>query len=300
MNNDDLICLDAEFANGVEMLELSIINGDEMEVYSSRLKPATLKNWSDSFVHGITPEMVKDAPKFSECRKDIQKIIDHSKYIVGFAVEENDLSKLQREGIIGIEKKRILEVRDWFWICYGLPNGMDYSQNVGLQSCCESLEIENDSDKAHSSLYDTQVTLKVFKRLFSHFRDKYVTNEDSFEKIVNEFKAIFAREKEEYDRKRLKGFCTIIKKGEGYAMKFTKTPPNPENEIVASIEVENKKKAMIYFSQLFTNEIRDGNFLFQRLSAKKLAKFKEYNDVFNAEDVALDNKLFKLAAKFRK
>lgn len=51
----DWICLDAEFAEGVEMLELAIMSGDGRMIYTQRFRPATLRRWR-SYPHGITPE----------------------------------------------------------------------------------------------------------------------------------------------------------------------------------------------------------------------------------------------------
>ena len=94
----DWICLDAEFAEGVEMLELAIMSGDGRMIYTQRFRPATLRRWR-SYPHGITPEMVENEPLFAECRQEIQSIIDAASHVIGFAVAENDLRKLRQEGI---------------------------------------------------------------------------------------------------------------------------------------------------------------------------------------------------------
>lgn len=57
-SNFGCVCLDAEFVEGNELIELSIFALDRTQIYSQRFKPARYKNW-DSSIHHITPEMVE-------------------------------------------------------------------------------------------------------------------------------------------------------------------------------------------------------------------------------------------------
>ena len=60
-------------------------------------------------------------------------------------------------------------------------------------------------------------------------------------------------EKDRYDRANGAGYCCIIRHGDGlYQMKFTKEPPAYHPDIIASVAVANRKKAMVRFSQMLT------------------------------------------------
>lgn len=295
----DWICLDAEFAEGVEMLELAIMSGDGRLIYRQRFRPATLKRWR-SYPHGITPEMVASEPLFAECRQEIQSVIDAASHVIGFAVEENDLNKLRHEGIHIPETLRIVEIRDWFWITHGRENGLDYRQNVGLGTCCRELGIEIDEEKEHSADYDTECTLRAFTSLIGRYAAKRNLDKAGIEEIERQFAEEFAVEKDRYDRANGAGYCSIIRQPDGrYQMKFSKEPLDTGADIVASVAVANRKKAMVRFSQMLAGKILYGNFRFDRLSRRKLDEFNAYTDSYEADDEQFNSKLLRLAGKFR-
>ena len=260
----DWICLDAEFAEGVGMLELAIMSGDGRLIYRQRFRPATLKRWR-SYPHGITPDMVASEPLFAECRQEIQSVIDAASHVIGFAVEENDLNKLRHEGIHIPETLRIVE----------LQNG--FRQNVGLSTCCRELGIEIDEGKEHSADYDTECTLMAFTSLIGRYAGKRNLDKAGIEEIERQFAEEFAVEQEE----------------------VSKEPLSAGPEIVASVAVANRKKAMVRFSQMLTGKILYGNFRFDRLSRRKLDEFNAYTDSYEADDEQFNSKLLRLAGKFR-
>ncbi len=281
------------------MLELAIMSGDGRMIYTQRFRPATLRRWR-SYHHGITPEMVENEPLFAECRQEIQSIIDAASHVIGFAVAENDLRKLRQEGIHTDESLGIVEIRDWFWLTHGLENGLDYRQNVGLNTCCRELGIDIDESKEHSAAYDTECTLRAFTGLWQRYADKRGMANASIEEIERRFAEEYAVEKDRYDRANGAGYCCIIRHGDGlYQMKFTKEPPAYHPDIIASVAVANRKKAMVRFSQMLTGKILYGNFRFERLSKRRLEEFRAYTDSYEADDEQFNSKLLRLAGKFR-
>lgn len=281
------------------MLELAIMSGDGQMLYRQRFRPATLRRWR-SYPHGITPEMVENEPLFAECRQEIQSIIDAASHVIGFAVAENDLRKLRQEGIRTDESLAIVEIRDWFWLTYGLENGLDYRQNVGLNTCCRELGIDIDESQEHSAAYDTECTLRAFTGLLELYAGKRGMTHAAIEEIEHRFDEEFAVEKDRYDRANGAGHCCIIRHGDGlYQMKFTKEPPASNPDIIASVAVANRKKAMVRFSQMLTGKILYGNFRFERLSKRRLEEFKAYTDSYEADDEQFNSKLLRLAGKFR-
>ncbi|MDE6452912.1 MAG: hypothetical protein K2L27_01770 [Muribaculaceae bacterium] len=269
------LSFDAEFARGMEMLELSAVSLDGRLVYSRRFKPRRYRTW-DSDIHHITPAMVATAPSFSSCRRQIQAIVDRCSYIVGFAVRENDIAKMKRQHIHTLDSKHVLELRDWFWICHGRERGLDYVQGISLKLCCEQLGIATDDERAHTSAYDAAVTLKCFKILFERFVDSYGAQQGfaTFADVVAHFKTVFARCKRAYDAERAAGFCTIMRAGDEYMVKATRERPELSEQTVECIAVGDRKKALKKLSEKFTGTQRSRSFFFRRLSDKQLAYFR--------------------------
>lgn len=311
-----VICLDAEFAQGyssagqtLAMLELSISDANGDLIYSSRFRPERFRRWRLN-PHNISPADVAGAPRFRKCLPEIQRIIDNADYITGFALE-NDFRRLNDEGIVIPDDKRIIELRDWFWILYGKDHGMDYAEGIGNEKVAETLGIEVEEALVHASAYDIHLSLESLNALlhYAHPADAgddetksgsgrkkcdAVDMKSFYEDTMKRFKA----EKEEYDRERAAGFCYIVKKGEGYIMKCVVEEPKGRDDIVACTRVADRKKALIDLSQMFTGHAVQGNVMIRNLSEAKLKRFKSYSNTYDAEAGPLQAKLLRLAQAF--
>lgn len=270
------ICFDAEFARGMEMLELSIVDMRGHTMYQQRFKPRRYRTW-DSDIHHITPAMVATAPSFAACRRRIQAIIDNCSYIVGFAVRENDISKMKRQYVQGLDSKQVLELRDWFWVCHGRHHGLDYLQGISLKLCCEQLGMEHDDGKAHSAAYDAAVTLECFKLLFDRFISIYGNGRKylSFADVVTHFRSIFKKYKYEYDLERAAGYCAIVRAGDEFLLKATREKPDACEQTIACIAMYDRKKALMRLSEKFTGTTRCRSFFFRKLNDTRLAYFRK-------------------------
>lgn len=294
----ECLCLDAEFANGIEIIELSVYDFSGNEIYSRRFKPATLTRW-DTSIHGISPEDVCTAPRFGGSLGEIQPLFDRCRYILGFAVAENDIPKLSREGVKGLRGKSVLELRDWFWFVFGREHGLDYSYHISLEKCCLELGLELDPEMEHSASYDTANTLKCFHILYDMFAgSEGFAPGAPFADVKARFDELFAVAKDEYDRRNSAGFCSIIRRGDGYVFKVSRTRPTERNDIVATIEVASRKAAAIHFSRLFTGSLQSESFTFPRLTARKLAEFETYTNTYDKEEQDLSSALLKLTRKW--
>lgn len=289
------ISLDAEFADGKRMLELSICDNLGHPVYNQRFKPEGLKEWGP-VPHNIRPIDVKNKPRFNICSHEIQRIIDKADFILGFALE-NDIRMLKKEGIMIPEDKKIIELRDWFWILYGKDNGLDYSDRISNESIADTLLVETDPNRLHSSLYDAQITLQSFSRVLKNLQNINIKT-TSLDEAYKLFIPVFNKSKDEYDREHTGGYCFIQDLGSRYKVRFNVLPPENDESIIACIEVANRKKAMLDISRMLLGKNFGGNFFVDRISPNKLARFKSYRNVFYSEDSALDTRLLKLTNLF--
>ncbi|MCM1028972.1 MAG: exonuclease domain-containing protein [Pseudoflavonifractor sp.] len=301
------LCLDAEFASSrdiLEMLELSVADSEATLIYNHRFRPARIKRWTP-VPHNITPAMVASEPTFATCRPSIQRILDGADYLMGFALE-NDLRRLEAQGTQRLDTKKVIEIRDWFWHIYGRDHGLDYAKDIGLSRCCAELGIEIDPNKAHGAAYDTLQTLGCFHILLDLFRQSHQANEfATFDDLYNRFIEEFSKAKEAYDLEAAKGFCSIFRnesQGASHPFRFaaTREAPAPERaDLVASIPVMNRKKAILDLSKMLTGEVLSyQRFNFDRLTTNTINRFKAYTNEADIEEVNMARNLMKLAAAF--
>lgn len=272
------VCCDAEFARGQEMLELSIADLRGHLVYQQRFKPRRYRTW-DSDIHHITPEMVATAPSFSSCRRRIQAVFDRCTYILGFAVRENDITKLKRQFVQGLDSKHVIELRDWFWVCHGREHGLDYVQGISLKAVCDHLGICQDEKRAHSAAYDTEVTLRCFKLLFDRFVTRYAAERkySNFHEVMQHFTSVFKKHKHEYDAERASGFCAIVRTTEKdqYLLKATRERPEIDENTIEVISVADRKQALMHLSRSFTGTARARSFFFKKLTDERVRAFRK-------------------------
>lgn len=290
-----LLSIDAEFADGRFMLELSICDARGETVYSRRFKPSKIKTWQ-AYPHNITPQMVHDAPAFADCIAEISDIISRAAYITGFALE-NDIRKLEAEGLRIPRHVRIIELREWFWTLYGQSHGLDLTQGIGNQRVAEELGIEVDDSSLHSSAYDAQVSVRSLARLVASHTG-CLPEAHSMAELVDAVTEKFAADKDAYDRRMSAGYCFITSDGDRYRLKSSRNRPD-DNDIIAMIHVEDRKEAMVYFSNLFLGRIIEGNLSLPKLTDRKLAMFRKYTNSYTPEGKQIASKLMQLARKYR-
>ncbi len=293
---EECISIDGEFAyNGskCEILEIGIVNFREGEVLNQRYCPKFLKTW-DTNIHHIHPEDVKDKPHIQDRLIELQAIFDRSKYIVGFAVAENDVARLTQSRVKGLEEKQILELRDWFWIGYGLDHDLDYSAHINLHFCCESLQVEVDDSKTHGAYYDALISLLCFKKLLRDFIESSDKEFSSFKEVVEEFNQIFAEKKLAYDKAENKGYCAIYRNNNGYLLKVVKEEPGDSAYMIAKISVGSRKEALLHFSEMFKTVPTKNSIRFAKLTPQKLAQFKSYTNEYKPEEAQMLSKVLQL------
>jgi DNA polymerase-3 subunit epsilon len=300
----ECICLDAEFAQGdgrIEMLELSVVDFDGRTIYDQRFKPAKIDAW-DTHIHHIEPADVADCPLFADERPKIQALVDAARYVCGFAVEENDIYQLKRHGITGFDAKQVLEVRDWFWVAVGERMGLDREDRINLAKVCAELGVTVDEEQAHGALYDTQITLECFRLTLQRLvEEEFADREPTMTEVVARFTERLDTLLAQYAKERSQCWCAIFKRGEGrYMFRTMSQEPDKENPaLVASIFVESRDAAVLYFSKMLTGRIKGRTFFFDKLTNKQLIKFTTYTNTFDADAYAFQAKLVKLSTKFR-
>lgn len=286
-----MICLDAEFAAGSHMLELYIsdCNGDTL--YNHRFKPVGISRWRTD-IHGISPEMVKRAPRFKKCRPRIQRIIDDAEYIMGFAIE-NDIRRLTAEGIVIPEDKKIIELRDWFWLYYGREAGLDLFNGISNKAVAQYLEVPLIEDRLHTSCYDTVVTMASFNRLLFHAAPEEGSMDELYERFTREYEV----GRLEYERRLRAGFCVLTREEDKFRLRAVQVMPDDPGDVIATIKVESRKEALFDLGKMLAGRPMDGSFTFEKLSRQKLEKFKRYHNVYTPYAHRMARQLARLTKK---
>lgn len=166
----DIIVLDTE-TTGIdtqtdELLQVSIIDSDGNTLYNSCLHPLCKQQWqSAERVHGISPDMVANAPTILNEVAKMYKIITSAKIIVGYNIDF-DLGFLSSVGINVPDNIKIVDVMKDFAQIYGEWNDYygDYKWQK-LTTCADYCNYDWNNDTAHDSLSDCHATLYCYNHL---------------------------------------------------------------------------------------------------------------------------------------
>ncbi|MDE6336304.1 MAG: hypothetical protein K2J63_03360 [Muribaculaceae bacterium] len=279
----EIICLDAEFTETEELLELSIFNLEGNEIYHRFYKPENIDDWRTD-IHHITPEMVADELPFSKRKDEVQRLLDTSFALTGFAVG-NDMRVLSRSGIAGLETKRVLDVKDMYWYLRGIQEQMNPFSVPSLLVCANALGLEFSEDEAHSASADTEATLRCFNLLFNEFKSaegKNMADED----VVDMFAAKIERAKANYVEETAKGYVKIYKQGDTYKIKYGHTPDSEPKGLIAEIEVADRYKAEYEIKKLLKKKELPDRWGIYKLTPKLLEQVKNYKNTYDAEESA--------------
>ncbi|MBD5186223.1 MAG: hypothetical protein HDS92_06415 [Bacteroidales bacterium] len=270
LKRGECIGLDAEFTGSNEMLELAVLDLSLEPLFESLFTPARSRRWS-KVPHGITPAMVKGKPKFAWRVPRVQRIIDRCRYMVGFALE-NDIAHLRAERVARLETKRVLDLRDWFWLIYGRHHGFDYREGVGLTVICDELQVTADTNGPHRAGYDTECTLRCFLMLMERFVERQDLQEAEFDEVVARFDSEFDTAMAEYRRAAAAGFLSLVVNDEGTVMiKANKERPA---ECIESVAVADRHEALTALGRRLTGRHRTGRIILPAVTPEVITELR--------------------------
>lgn len=177
-NFKNILILDTETtgldATEDEILQLSAIDGNGTPLLDSYIKPQHHKSWDEAMKKNhITPDMVKDAPAFSEFRGKIQKLIDGADLIISYN-GKFDMDFLQMNGIkVNPEIPHLDVMKVFKSIDREKPADGSKLRNR-LEDAAKHFGI---SFNAHDSLEDTKATLKVAKKVYGENLERLTAEE---------------------------------------------------------------------------------------------------------------------------
>lgn len=277
----NIICLDAEFADNEELLELSAFNPEGKEVYHSYYRPAQIDRWRTD-IHHITPEMVAKERTFAECRQEVQRLLDGAFAITGFAVG-NDMRVLTRSGVKGLDEKRVIDVKDMYWYMRGRSEEMSPYAVPSLLVCANSLGLEFSEDEAHSASADTEATIRCFNLLMQEFQTaEGIEGEDA----VDSFRDRIAGAIADFVEKMAAGYIKVFKAGDVHKVKYGRLPEEDRKNLLLEVAVADRYKAEYDLRKLLKKkEVPDKHSVY-KLTPTLIGQISVYKNTYDAEESA--------------
>lgn len=306
MKPENSVVLDAEFTgNSQELLELAVMDLNGRTIFHSYFKPERVRTWRLD-PHNITPAMVAEAPTFSECRDQLQKLFADSDAIVGFAVD-NDIEHLRAEGIEFDPAKLVIETRELYHLYAGRSGDKPLSPFAipGLSICAGEFDIrfaESDAPgdavlpAEHSAEGDTLVTLRLYHALVDRLRTVVPDLAGATDRQVWEYAhAAFEQARIEHFRNSAHGFLLLFSPASGeHCIRVLSAPPKTQFAgTVACIEVADRYRAVYDFNDRFPRKSPTAPPLTYRLKPKHIEMFKSYTNEYDPDSAEIYRRLMK-------
>lgn len=173
MKRERVLFFDLELTgvyNHDEILSISITDGTGRIVMDTLVKPAHKKKWKQTEkIHGITPEMVADAPMLDELIPRIKEIFEGADVIVAYGVS-TDYSHIKYIYDTEAEREALRKKTRCASMEFVRFQSEHYPDLVhaSLSDAMALLEIAWDG-VAHTSIADTIGCAKVWEKLFPNY-----------------------------------------------------------------------------------------------------------------------------------
>ncbi len=153
-----------------EILSVTIVDATGKLIMDTLVRPKKKKKWKNTEkIHGITPDMVVDAPTMDELGPKIRAIFDEAENIIAYGVS-TDYSHIKYIYDTAEEREALHEkIRCCAheYVRYITEHRPDLS-HASLTDAMACFEIEWDGI-AHTSAADTVACMKVWEVLFPHY-----------------------------------------------------------------------------------------------------------------------------------
>ena len=143
-----------------EILQISLIDGNSDVLLDSYVKPIHNDSWSSAQkIHGISPEMVKDSPVFSDIKEQVKNIIRNADLLIGYNLSF-DLGFIRAQNISTRRETKKFDVMKEYAPVHGV--WLDWKNDYKWAKLEECAKHYGYQFQAHNSLEDAKVTLKCY------------------------------------------------------------------------------------------------------------------------------------------
>ena len=159
-----------------EIISITITDAEGSLIMDTLVKPAHTKKWKRTEkIHGITPDMVADAPLLETLKPELRRIFDNADNVIAYGVA-TDYSHIkyiydtEEEREAFHQKTRCCANEFVRYIHEHRPDVV----HASLTDAMECMQIEWDGT-AHTSIADTIGCRKVWAKLFPHYYESEPT-----------------------------------------------------------------------------------------------------------------------------
>ena len=152
-----------------EILSITIMNADGEMVMDTLVRPVKKKKWKNTEkIHGITPDMVTDAPTMEELIPSLRRIFDEAENIIAYGVstDYSHIKYIYSSSEQEAFHKKIRCCANEF-VRYAHEHRPDV-QHASLTDAMSCFDIQWDGI-AHTSTADTIACMKVWEVLFPNY-----------------------------------------------------------------------------------------------------------------------------------
>lgn len=146
-----------------EILQVAFINGNGEVLINTLVKPIHRRRWTDAeAVHGISPEMVKEAPDIFDILNRLQELINDAEWLVGYNSLGFDDKFLRAAGI------DLSSVNEFDVMLEYAERYNDFNERKGNRRWSKLTEAAHRWGyrfPAHDALNDAKATLFVFQKM---------------------------------------------------------------------------------------------------------------------------------------
>lgn len=171
----------------IEIALIKINPDNSQETYCKRVNPTIPISAESSVITGITDDMVKDEPTFKELAQEVANFIGEAD-LAGYNSNKFDIPVLAEEFLraeanFDMSLRKFVDVQNIF-----------HKMEQRTLSAAFLFYCNQNMENAHNALYDTQVTLDVFKAQLERYPDlsDNVTDLAEFTRAGNQEIADFA------------------------------------------------------------------------------------------------------------
>jgi len=177
----------------VEIAIVKILPDNSRQVKRKLINPEISIPKSSSDIHGITDEMVKDAPTFKQAGNEIKQFLENSD-LGGYNSNRFDIPMLMEEFLragmeVDLTSRRMVDVQHIF-----------YSMEPRTLSAAYKFYCSKELENAHSAEVDIQATIEVMEAQLGRY-EKLGTSIDTILAIIGEEKIIDYARRFSYDDK---------------------------------------------------------------------------------------------------
>ena len=163
-----------------EILQITIYDGDGMELISTYLQPYNKLNWDEAQkVNHITPEMVRDAPYPHEIAPLVRDIFNSANTIIGHNVSFDNRMVKNNLGI-NVPVSKVYDTLRMFKKQY--PNREHYKLIDAVEVYCPEI-MDEFTKNAHDAKMDTYATMKVYLAQKEHDKNRLLKAENELEDL---------------------------------------------------------------------------------------------------------------------